>query len=71
MLKVCSFSIEPNNWTTIISVNLMNFKSLWLRNRDQKTLHHILVRGLKSFSSCKTSSELCPMVNLKKKFVQI
>jgi hypothetical protein len=29
-------------------------------------LHHILVRRLRSFSSCKIGSEFCPMVNLKK-----
>jgi hypothetical protein len=66
MLKVCSSLTEPSTRIAIISTSLMNSKSLWLRSGNQKTLHHILVKGLRSLSSCKIGLELCPIIILKK-----
>jgi hypothetical protein len=66
MLKVHSSLTKPSTRTIAISTSLMNSKSLWLRNGDQETLHHILVKGLRSFSSCKTGLELCPIIILEK-----
>lgn len=38
MLNMCSFSTEPNTWTTTIFGSFMYFESLWLRMRNAVSL---------------------------------
>ncbi len=57
MLKVHSFLKKPGTWTTTISTNFANSKSLWLGILDAKILCQSLLIVFKSLSICKIGSK--------------